>query len=183
MGIFKKVKDAKPTGSFDYFEPDAEWVVLVTGMKADETRKNVPFVATSCRVIETTCDRVRPGAERSWFVDMTKDASPGNIKQFAIEATGTSDEEFDAMSAEEVEEACDALVGEDQPCANLIIGLKTKGITTRQNTPFTVHTWTRLPDDKVRAAAAKARELGILSGPLCDMQAHLEEKPKKGKAA
>lgn len=196
MGIFGKVKNAKATGNFRYFPPDFEGVVLITNVKADETRQGDDFVAATVKIIESNLENdvgegkppqqrallpVKAGQERSWYVDMTKDAAAGNIKQFAIEATNSSEEEFDKMDEDEVEEACNALVGEEQPVANCIVGLRT-GLNKKGT--YTIHTWSRLEDDVVRAAAIKAREIGALTGPLCDMQAHLEEKPaKKGKAA
>jgi hypothetical protein len=169
MGIYAKVRGAKTTGGGNYFEPDADWVVMVNAVKDIETRDEKPAFIVECKVLESTCERVKPGAERSWFVDMLKDAAAGNVKHFVMVAT-------EQLTGEAVEdEKCEACEGsgkvgklgckdcdgtgmvsaideagileicsERQPYAGLILGLTTFNKPTREGKPFTRHKWTLL---------------------------------------
>lgn len=161
MGVFSKVKESKASGGGQYFEPDHEWVVLVNAIKNIETRKGDEAFIVECKVLTTTCDKVRPGVDRSWYVDMGLDAAPGNVKHFLLVCSEQVDGE--PIAEDDIDEAgILELCGEAQPWAGTIIGLKTWNKPTQAGNPFTRHTWRVLSDADVKRGHDVAVKLGLV---------------------
>ncbi len=186
MGVYDKVRSSKATGGGNWFEPDHDWVVMINEVKSIETRADYTAFIVECRVLQTDCEKVRSGAERSWFVDMTKDAAPGNVKHFIEVAheqlTGEPLENIDCDACDATGKTgkitcpeCDGegkcspideagvleLCSERQPYAGLIIGLTTFNKPTREGNPFTRHKWTLIPEAQLKTYQDIAKKLGL----------------------
>ena len=161
MGVYSSVKDARSTGGGNYFEPDHEWIVIVTEVKDFEQRNKDHAFIVECKVLETTCPTCRIGAERSHFIDMKQDAAAGNVKQFIETATLQFSGEM--PGPEDMDEAGIAMVyGPQQPFAGLILGLKTWNKPTKKGDPFTRHTYREITPEQVARARAVAEKLGLI---------------------
>jgi hypothetical protein len=188
MGVFGKVRNSKATGGGNYFEPDFDWAVLINAVKHIETRDEKDAFIVECKVLETDCEKVRPGQERSFYCDMTKDAAPGNVRHFVEVATeqmtgeplgtvpcescdgkgvvGKKETECPDCDGEgnvsEIDEAgILEIVGNDQPMAGLIIGLTTYNKPTRAGNPFTRHKWTLIDPKGLKKYQEIAKKLGL----------------------
>lgn len=188
MGVYDKVRGARSTGGGNYFEPDHDWIVLINAIKDIEMRSGDNAFIVETKVLETSCEKVRPGMERSWFVDMSKDAAPGNVKQFIEMATeqmtgdplslvdcdvcegkGTIGKTGKVCPDCEGAGKCSPideagvleLCSERQPMAGLILGLTTFNKPTREGKPFTRHKWTLIPNIQIKKYEAIAEKLGL----------------------
>lgn len=148
MGAFSDVPGANPTGSGEFFV-DGRYKVGIVSLSRFQSRdprkgSKAPWIfkveTEVLKVLE--CRRedergeplVKPGQVRAWILNMDKVMSPGNVKAFFMQWFGHDD-----FSEEDMEDCCDP---DSQPLAGKEWLLECHTITTKANTPFTVHKWT-----------------------------------------
>lgn len=98
------------------------------------------------------------GARRSWVNNMKKQPAMGNCKLFLCAMLNISEEEFEKFPPEEAEQLSMSMLAKEQPFKGTILHVETKMITTKENQPFTKHTWS-WPSTvgAAKAEAARAR--------------------------
>lgn len=133
MGVFSAVKDARPTQGGRYFDP-GNYVVKINRCKHGMTRKNVDFFVVETKILESDNDGLPIGSEASWMVTMDKDAAPGNIKSFAMAATGVDEDGIDEAGILEI-------VSDRQPLAGMIMRVEAFNKPTKEGKPFTRIKW------------------------------------------
>lgn len=166
QSIFSGVRDADASKTGVYFEPDNEWVVLVNSFTQNFTRQKIPNCIVDCKILETTCATARPGTTRSCYIDMTKDAAPGNIKNFVEAAHESMTGEalrLKQLTQKDSDAYCDNAVSEKQPFAGVILRLSTKGVLTRAGNPFTVHEWAPVAQKDLPRYEDLAASVGLSS--------------------
>lgn len=152
--VFDVVNGAKPTEGGQWFEPDGEYVVMISGVKKGQSRKRVDFFVVECRIVESDKEKLKPRREASWMVMLNNDMAGKNIVGFVMAAYGCKDDEVDAAGVEEI-------VGKEQPLAGKLMRLTTIGTKTKAGTDFTVHKWYGLTEAELPKYEQLATELGI----------------------
>lgn len=162
MGRYDGVENASVTEGGNYFSP-GNYVVMVNECKEGETRKGLPFNVVNCRVIESDNPEFRPGSEVCWWVDMTKDAAKGNVKQFAMAATEAPASDINKKGLSEI-------FGEDQHLSDigpggtpLIIRVNAYNKNTQAGKPFTRLKWVPLNNLEKKTFLETAKKLGLVS--------------------
>lgn len=157
MSVFAKVNEARATEGGRYFEP-GNYVVLINRIKHGETRKGVDFFVVETKVLESDCAAIPAGSECSWMVTLDKDAALGNIKSFAMAATGCADNEVDEAGILE-------LVSDRQPLAGQVMRVEAFNKPTRDGKPFTRVKWLAPTDVEAARYTKLAQEKGYLDAP------------------
>lgn len=157
MGRFTKVVKADPKDRGNYFPClPMKYRVRVLRAKAIDVREGSLAFVVECEVLEHLAgdvnavdSRGKPvpkiGECRDWFVDLSKDAGPGDMQKFISVVTG---EDLKALAASgtdgeaEAESVCEWAVDEtDNPLAGTEITLETWNRPTRSGGDFTIHDW------------------------------------------
>ena len=154
--VFSGVGEAKANFGANY-EREGHYYMFIRRIKLDKTRKGVEFVAVEkvclkCINVEGVPDPHRVGEQLSHLLMSDKDPFLGNIKAMISNIMGVNSDEVD-------EEACDLVVGDDQPLSCRVVEMQNKMIRTkpkpnaRDGTPFTLVSYKRtLTADEVLAA-------------------------------
>ena len=178
MGRFADVGNAKVFAKGAYFPClSARYRVRVLKCKAQKPRQGAGLAfIVECEVLQvlsvaglsgqelatapaaalTDADgRTVPaiGEERSWYVDLGKDAGPPDMRGFVALVTG---EPLAEMTPDAVDKLCESVVGDDQPIAGLQLLLQTHNRPTRKGSPFTIHDWRIAPAAAPTAAPTAA---------------------------
>jgi len=142
--LFSDFDDADPSktsGQNDKINVQGRHVVEITSVRYKESDQyNAIYFLVDFKIVETTSDMVKVGAEYTWSHDMTnKFFGAANTKQFIAAAVGldAKSDEAKALDRSSVEEAW----GEDQPLAGSVVGLLTQPKETKGGYAFVVHTW------------------------------------------
>lgn len=162
MGKYAQVNDAKVYKSGQYFEPNHQFLVLVSVVKDQEVRESkLGAFIVETKVLKSTCDSVRPSDGRNWFVNLDKPASWGNLKAFGVAATEAVTGEM-ASENEVTEEVIEHFVSTEQPLAGTILALATVHSKTQKGGDFTKHNWSAPTPAQKQEGEKLAKELGLL---------------------
>jgi hypothetical protein len=163
MSVFDLIKGAKPTGGGEYFESGHEWIVLVNQVKQIQDRDTNADKAyiVECKVLTTTHPTVRPGSERSWYVDLNSKypkMTASDLVAFGMIVGEVITGE--PMEADEIDgDAIKALTMADQPLAGHVIKTLTY---TKSGKTFTKHKWYVPTKDELTKATKVGVELGLM---------------------
>lgn len=158
-GLFGGVGSSRFAGRDPFFPPEAEFLIEVAEVQCYESKnpkhKNAVFFKIRGRVLATAFDAqdppsgmLRPGQYGTQLINLAHgEPALGDIKNFATAAYRAVASNNGADPDEEVhpdtfgDAEIDALYDADQPCAGLILGLKTTGKKTQSDGDFTQHYW------------------------------------------
>jgi len=143
-GWMDKVKTARVSKGGIYVLPGA-YLVEITGCKAGTTREGKENFIVELLIHESNHPERRVGTLMDWYVDMSKEPSPGNVKEFVMEATNCTGEE---VSGDAIRLIC----GEIQPLKGIKLRLSASNIKVgaKKDKDFTKVTW--LPVQAPQAA-------------------------------
>jgi len=149
-GLFSGVGNAKANFGANY-EREGHYLMFIRRIKRDKTRKDIEFVA-----VEKVCMGIlniegikfphRIGEQLSHLLMSDKDPFLGNMKAMIANIMGAGPEEVN-------EEACDRIVGDDQPMSCRIVECQNRVIQTKKGDDFTLINYRRtLSVDEIKAA-------------------------------
>lgn len=136
MGVFGKIKDAKPSQGGVYILPGV-YKVQVQACKAGQARDGRDFFVAELLVLESDNPDRPVGCSMSWMQMVDKryeETALGNIKTFISVLTQTPSHEVDEAGVE-------LIVSAANPCAGMMIKASAVNITTKKGDPFTKVTW------------------------------------------
>jgi hypothetical protein len=154
MGVFSRIRETKVSGSGQYFEPGL-YRVRIKGTKLVDSQKDAgkQFFIVETTVIESSCEKILPGVDRSQVIPLGETMSLPNVKAFVAAASGVDplDEEVNekveahwskiAGEAVDFEKICDLFVTTN-PLQDEEMSLECIEITTQgKKQPFTKHNW------------------------------------------
>jgi hypothetical protein len=147
--LFDGIKEAKASRGANYVRA-GNYLVVINRVKLDVNRKKTAFVAIEMRNLVTLSESPddkphRPGERMSHLLMSDKDSFLGNLKAFISNVMGSPEDEV-------TEADCEAVTGESQPLAGMIVELQNKVIETKEKKPFTLVNYVRaLEPDEVKS--------------------------------
>ncbi len=143
MGVFSKFKTAKATGGARNYLLSGEHRIRVADAKFDKSRKGVDFFAMEGIVVETTSDqpKMQPGERINWSTHADKDAFMGNVKQFFMACFNLNEQQVDAMSDADFEEAMTLLTGEAQCATNRLVHASCRDTVSKNDKEYVATQW------------------------------------------
>lgn len=155
IGSAKVTKHSNPLSFITHRDEDgtesyspAEFLLEITKCEVIRTtlKQRTAFIATF-RVLESGHPQIRAGEERTWYQDMDQPSGPGALKAFILAAIGaTTDEEIESASAE-MDDNLDDVYGEEQSLAGRHVGVRVSRLLTRENKPFSLHSFSAVASD------------------------------------
>ena len=157
MGYYSKIKNTEVSKSGSYFAPGNFKVEILRIKEQESSTDSRVFFIVETKVLESDCDDIKAGAEKSQVIDMTQVMGMPNIKQFIASVSGVDTSEYDneeinAMvetywseqleTRVEFEDICEMVASSDNPLEGVQIDLVCSNIITKgKGQPFTKHTW------------------------------------------
>ncbi len=143
MGVFSKFKTAKATGGARNYLASGEHRIRVADAKFDKSRKGVDFFAMEGTIVETTSaePKMQPGERINWSTHADKDAYAGNVKQFFMACFNLNEQQVDAMSDDEFEEAMELLAGPTQCATNRLVHASCRDTVSKNDKEYVATQW------------------------------------------
>lgn len=133
MGLFNKITEVKVNNGGVYFEPGV-YALEALSIRTGKTREgDRPFFVAEFKILESDCEKRRPGTTVSWMVMLDKWVETGlaNIKGFVCALMNIPEEAVDEAGIE-------AMVSDEQPCKGMKVRASATMIKTRgKGTDFT----------------------------------------------
>lgn len=168
MGAFSKINETKVFGGGQYFEAGHYKVKIKDTKIVDSSQSpGKQFVVIETEVLESDCEKIPPGVDRSQVIPLGEQMSLSNVKAFVAAASGVDplDDDINVKvetfwkelvgEAINFEQICDLIFESGQnPLGDEVMDLEcTEIITRKEKKPFTKHNWA--PRD-VSGGAAEA---------------------------
>ena len=156
MGAFSKINETKVFGGGQYFEPGHYRVKIKDTKMVDSSQTpGKQFVVIETEVLESDCEKIPAGSERSQVIPLGEQMSLSNVKAFVAAASGVEplDDDINVKvekfwtevlgESTNFEQICDLIFESGQnPLGDEIMDLECTEIITKKNKqPFTKHHW------------------------------------------
>lgn len=152
MGMFEgmNVNQYRSSRGGNYFQ-EGDYACRVLSMKVIKKRDNHTAFVAEYEVLESNNEDIKVGSKRSIFIKMSdaqyQETAMGNVAD-AMRAGlasmmylhGEASAEIPKIDKVNVsDDDADQIIGEEQPLAGAIVGVRAYQITTRAGNPFTKH--------------------------------------------
>lgn len=146
LDMFDRIANAETFESSPYIEPGLYSLQISRIAKGEKRTTRVPYVAVECKVLGSSNPKFAVGSTLCWFVDMGKDAGPGNIKSFLAVANDCPLEQVDKAGAA-------MCICDNSPLVGKVLDCEAYNKPTREGKPFTRVKWLKAGTLKTEQAA------------------------------
>ncbi len=140
MSYFHGVKEKDAGGLRQpYFLP-GNYVVRVSQVITKMGRGNKPLFIVEAEILESDVPERAAGSSASYIINLQNDMGLVNVKRFVAATQNIALNDKEAMD-EIDEQACEFIVGPDQPCAGQVLEVNCYLVDTKAGGKYTVHDW------------------------------------------
>jgi hypothetical protein len=141
MGIYDNVGNAAIGQGGNYLQSGHQYLVEIARVFVKQGRKGDVFTIAELVVHESDDPKNPPGFKASWTVNMSQDASLGNLIVFFGACVGIAVEDEARLRKEITTAFCEYSVSPQNPLKGKLVEVEVHEIITKAGKPFSKHIW------------------------------------------